>query len=90
MKSCNLPFIRKFAAQIACNQQHCPEAVQEPKKPKTSVSDTNEFGDCIFIDVEEFNKAPTDQPEPMFLEESEESINEVDQMVSVTLSPEEI
>ncbi|KAH9662426.1 Cyclin-B2-2 [Citrus sinensis] len=41
---------------------------------------TNEFGDCIFIDVEEFNKAPKDQPEPMFLEESEESINEVDQM----------
>ncbi|KAH9710674.1 cyclin-B2-3 [Citrus sinensis] len=78
-------FSEKFAAQIACNQQHCPEAVHEPKKPKTSVSDTNEFGDCIFIDVEEFNKAPTDQPEPMFLEESEESINEVDQMEEIEM-----
>ncbi|KAH9710676.1 cyclin-B2-3 [Citrus sinensis] len=63
------PITRKFAAQIACNQQHY----------------TNEFGDCIFIDVEEFNKAPTDQPEPMFLEESEESINEVDQMEEIEM-----
>ncbi|KAH9662420.1 Cyclin-B2-2 [Citrus sinensis] len=63
------PITRKFAAQIACNQQHY----------------TNEFGDCIFIDVEEFNKAPKDQPEPMFLEESEESINEVDQMEEIEM-----
>lgn len=79
------PITRKFAAQIACNQQHCPEAVHEPKKPKTSVSNTNEFGDCIFIDVEEFTKAPTDQPEPMFLEESEASPNEVDQMEEIEM-----
>lgn len=58
------------------------ESVQEPKKPKTSAENTNEFGDCIFIDVEE-NKPALDQPEPMFLEETEASPNEMDQMVDI-------
>ncbi|KAJ0097829.1 hypothetical protein Patl1_29243 [Pistacia atlantica] len=75
------PITRKFAAQIAYPQ----ESMQEPKKPKTSVQNTNEFGDCIFIDVEE-NKAALDQPEPMFLEEIEEaSPNEMDQMEEVEM-----
>ncbi|XP_031261532.1 G2/mitotic-specific cyclin-2-like [Pistacia vera] len=75
------PITRKFAAQIA----YPPESMQEPKKPKTSVQNTNEFGDCIFIDVEE-NKAALDQPEPMFLEETEEaSPNEMEQMEEVEM-----
>ncbi|KAK8673349.1 hypothetical protein V6N13_111691 [Hibiscus sabdariffa] len=63
------PITRKFAAQISgTSQRHCPE---ESKKLKPSVPSSNEFGDCIFIDVEE-NKASVDHPEPMFLEETEE------------------
>lgn len=77
-------FFRKYASQIACNQQPCPEAVHETKKPKTSEASTNVFGDSIFIDVEE-NKSPTDQPEPMFLEEPEAAQNEADQMVSIVI-----
>ncbi|MBA0677570.1 hypothetical protein Goari_018969, partial [Gossypium aridum] len=42
----------------------------ETKKLKPSVPSSNEFGDCIFIDVEE-NKTSLDQPVPMFLEETE-------------------
>ncbi|KAK2656868.1 hypothetical protein Ddye_009920 [Dipteronia dyeriana] len=78
------PITRKFAAQIASTQQPCPEAMQEAKKPKTSVSSTNEFGDCIFVDVEE-TKTPLDHPEPMFLEETETSPNEIDQMEEVEM-----
>ncbi|XP_044460951.1 G2/mitotic-specific cyclin-2-like [Mangifera indica] len=74
------PITRKFAAQMARPQ----ESVQEPKKPKTSAENTNEFGDCIFIDVEE-NKPALDQPEPMFLEETEASPNEMDQMEEVEM-----
>ncbi|KAJ0041336.1 hypothetical protein Pint_28645 [Pistacia integerrima] len=55
------------------------------RSQKPSVQNTNEFGDCIFIDVEE-NKAALDQPEPMFLEETEEaSPNEMDQMEEVEM-----
>ncbi|KAB2094898.1 hypothetical protein ES319_A02G191200v1 [Gossypium barbadense] len=62
------PITRKFAAQISStSQRHCPE---ETKKLKPSVPSSNEFGDCIFIDVEE-NKTSLDQPVPMFLEETE-------------------
>ncbi|KAJ4714071.1 Cyclin [Melia azedarach] len=78
------PITRKYASQIACNQQPCPEAVHETKKPKTSEASTNVFGDSIFIDVEE-NKSPTDQPEPMFLEEPEAAQNEADQMEEVEM-----
>ncbi|XP_044470264.1 G2/mitotic-specific cyclin-2-like isoform X2 [Mangifera indica] len=75
------PITRKFAAQIACP----PELKQEPKKAKTLGENTNEFGDCIFIDVEE-SKTTLDQPEPMFLEETEEaSLNEMDQMEEVEM-----
>ncbi|KAL4379332.1 hypothetical protein GQ457_02G013200 [Hibiscus cannabinus] len=63
------PITRKFAAQISStSQRHCSE---ESKKLKPSVPSSNEFGDCIFIDVEE-NKVSVDHPEPMFLEETEE------------------
>ena len=54
---------------------------QESKKLKPSVSSSNEFGDCIFIDVEE-NKASIDHPVPMFLEETETWLSEADEMVS--------
>ena len=73
---------RKFAAQISCSQRHCPE---ETKKLKPSIPSSNEFGDCIFIDVDE-NKASVDQPVPMFLEETETRFNEADEMVSTSCS----
>ncbi|GMI68251.1 Cyclin B2;1 [Hibiscus trionum] len=63
------PITRKFAAQISStSQRQWPE---ESKKLKPSVPSSNEFGDCIFIDVEE-NKASADHPVPMFLEETDE------------------
>ncbi|XP_052480013.1 G2/mitotic-specific cyclin-2 isoform X1 [Gossypium raimondii] len=69
------PITRKFAAQISStSQRHCPE--QETKKLKPSVPSSNEFGDCIFIDVEE-NKTSLDQPVPMFLEETEVEMEDI-------------
>ncbi|XP_012469236.1 G2/mitotic-specific cyclin-2 isoform X2 [Gossypium raimondii] len=68
------PITRKFAAQISStSQRHCPE---ETKKLKPSVPSSNEFGDCIFIDVEE-NKTSLDQPVPMFLEETEVEMEDI-------------
>ncbi|KAH1113274.1 hypothetical protein J1N35_006652 [Gossypium stocksii] len=77
------PITRKFAAQISCtSQRHCPE---ETKKLKPSVPSSNEFGDCIFIDVEE-NKTSLDQPVPMFLEETE-VVSEVEMEDIITEEP---
>lgn len=56
----------------------------ENKKPKTSNVNSNEFGDCIFVDVEE-NKTPVGHPEPMFLEESDATQIEINEMVSIYL-----
>ncbi|XP_039012321.1 G2/mitotic-specific cyclin-2-like isoform X1 [Hibiscus syriacus] len=76
------PITRKFAAQVSStSQRHCPE---ESKKLKPSVPSSNEFGDCIFIDVEE-NKACVDHPVPMFLEETETSLSEADEMEEVEM-----
>ncbi|GLT39335.1 hypothetical protein SLA2020_135330 [Shorea laevis] len=72
---------RKLAAQMCSSQQHCQE---ENKKLKPSVPSTNEFGDCIFIDAEE-NKTPVDHPVPMFLEETETSLYETDEMEEVEM-----
>ncbi|XP_058009087.1 G2/mitotic-specific cyclin-1 isoform X5 [Hevea brasiliensis] len=76
------PITRKFAAQQSSTHQHCPQ--QETKKQKPSVPSTNGFGDCIFIDVEE-NKAPADHPVPMFLEQTEAILYEMDQMEEVDM-----
>ncbi|XWS45635.1 hypothetical protein CRYUN_Cryun15aG0153400 [Craigia yunnanensis] len=75
------PITRKCALQSSSSRRHCPE---ESKKLKPSVSSSNEFGDCIFIDVEE-NKASLDQPVPMFLEETETWLSEADEMEEVEM-----
>ncbi|XVF16012.1 hypothetical protein REPUB_Repub09cG0205300 [Reevesia pubescens] len=76
------PITRKCAAQISSiSQRYCPE---ETKKLKPSVPSSNEFGDFIFIDVEK-NKASADQPVPMFLEETETSLSEADEMEEVEM-----
>lgn len=56
---------------------------QEPKKTNPSASDTNGFGDCIFVDEE--CKSPADQPVPMFLEQTEAVPDETDHMVYMSL-----
>lgn len=61
---------------------------QEAKKQKPSLPSRNEFGDSIFVDVKE-NKAPSDHPVPMFLEQTEAIPDETDQMV-ISLSLPEI
>ncbi|KAJ8771081.1 hypothetical protein K2173_023406 [Erythroxylum novogranatense] len=68
------PITRKFAAQFP----------KEIKKQKQSAPSSNAFGDCIFIDVED-NKEPTDCSEPMFLEHTEASPREVDQMEEIEM-----
>ncbi|GKV21917.1 hypothetical protein SLEP1_g31842 [Rubroshorea leprosula] len=75
------PITRKYAAQMSSSQQHCQE---ENKKLKSTVPDTNEFGDFIFIDVED-NKANLDHPVPMFLEDSETSLHRTDEMEEVEM-----
>ncbi|XP_007046526.2 PREDICTED: G2/mitotic-specific cyclin-2 isoform X1 [Theobroma cacao] len=75
------PITRKFAAQIFSSQRHCPE---ETKKLKPSVPSSNEFGDCIFIDVEE-HKASVDHPVPMFLEETETRFSEPQEMEEIEM-----
>ncbi|XVF62280.1 hypothetical protein PTKIN_Ptkin08bG0204800 [Pterospermum kingtungense] len=77
------PITRKFAAQISNSQRHYPEETKK-LKPSTTNPSSNEFGDCIFVDVEE-NKASVDHPVPMFLEETETRLNEADEMEEVEM-----
>uniref|UniRef100_A0A2C9WL48 B-like cyclin n=1 Tax=Manihot esculenta TaxID=3983 RepID=A0A2C9WL48_MANES len=72
------PITRKFAAQLSSTHQHCPQ--QETKRQKPSAPSANGFGDCIFIDVEEENKAPADHAEPMFLEQTEAVLDEMEEV----------
>ncbi|XP_050227291.1 G2/mitotic-specific cyclin-2-like isoform X2 [Mercurialis annua] len=70
------PVTRKFAAQLSSTHQNY---TQESKKLKPSVSSTNGFGDCIFIDVEQNNKAADeDHPVPMSLEQTEQLVDEME------------
>lgn len=52
---------------------------QKPKKPNPSASDSNGFGECIFIDEE--CKSAADQPVPMFLEQTDAVADETDHTV---------
>lgn len=76
------PVTRKFAAQLSGTQQHCH---QELKKQKPSVQRTNDFGDCIFVDVEENKASTADQPVPMFLEQTEARPDEMNKMEEVEM-----
>ncbi|XP_022775483.1 G2/mitotic-specific cyclin-2-like isoform X2 [Durio zibethinus] len=77
------PITRKCAAQISSSQRHCPE---ETKKLKPSnIPSSNEFGDCIFIDVEENKASSVDKPVPMFLEETATRLYEADDMEEVEM-----
>lgn len=67
------PLTRKFAAQTASTQQHC---IEEAKKPRTAVQERNEFGDCIFVDVEDCQPSSENQPVPMFLEIPESRLDD--------------
>ncbi|KAK9285494.1 hypothetical protein L1049_024688 [Liquidambar formosana] len=75
------PITRKFAAQIASTQQPCSQAA---KQLNPSVSNSSSLEGCIYIDVEEC-KAATDVPVPMFLEQTEARMNEVDHMEEVEM-----
>ncbi|KAF9682094.1 hypothetical protein SADUNF_Sadunf05G0072600 [Salix dunnii] len=70
----------KFAAQLSGTQQYCH---QELKKQKPSALRTNEFGDCIFVDVDKASS--TDQPVPMFLEQTEARPDEMNKMEEVEM-----
>ncbi|WCJ32797.1 Cyclin B2 2 [Euphorbia peplus] len=76
---CERPITRKYAAQLSSSHQQ--NYIQETKKQKPSIPSSNGFGDCIFIDVEEEEEdtnVTTDHPEPMFLEQTEEEMEEVE------------
>ncbi|KAI4327829.1 hypothetical protein L6164_020246 [Bauhinia variegata] len=74
------PITRRFAAQIAGLQQ---SQAEEIKKSKPSISNSNDFGECIFIDDE--HKLLADQPVPMSLEKSEAVNSEPDQMEEIEM-----
>ncbi|KAK2966856.1 hypothetical protein RJ640_027815 [Escallonia rubra] len=74
------PITRKFGAH-GSTQQALPE---ENKKPKPSAQSFTIWEDCTLTDVEEQETA-ADQPEPMFLEQIEELLNETDQMEEVEM-----
>ncbi|KAF4373795.1 hypothetical protein F8388_007701 [Cannabis sativa] len=79
------PITRRFAAQIASTKQS--SALEEAKNTRvSSVSNSNGFGETIFID-EECKSPPSDQPVPMFLEqtETEEAPAESDLMEEVEM-----
>ncbi|KAJ6682356.1 CYCLIN-B2-1 [Salix koriyanagi] len=73
------PVTRKFASQLSGTQQYCH---QELKKQKPSV---NEFGDCIFVDVEGYKASSADHPVPMFLEQTEARPDEMNKMEEVEM-----
>ncbi|PON50005.1 Cyclin [Parasponia andersonii] len=74
------PITRRFAAQIASTKQSC---LEETKKTNSSVSNSNGFGESIFIDEE--CKSPADQPVPMFLEQTEAVPDQSDHMEEVEM-----
>ncbi|KAA8547580.1 hypothetical protein F0562_004009 [Nyssa sinensis] len=76
------PITRKFAAQLA-SIQTCPE---ETKKTNPSADNFSVWEDCPITDVEE-HKPATEQPEPMFLEQTQTDavFSEKDQMEEVEM-----
>ncbi|KAE9612903.1 putative cyclin B3, G2/mitotic-specific [Lupinus albus] len=71
------PITRRFAAQVASTKQTCA-------KSNLGVSNSNEFGQFIFIDDDE-SKSTEDQSVPMSLEQTEVLHNEPDQMEEVEM-----
>ncbi|TKY70259.1 G2/mitotic-specific cyclin-1 [Spatholobus suberectus] len=74
------PITRRFAAQIASTQQ---SRAEETKRSNLGNSNSNGFGESIFIDDE--HKPTDDQPVPMSLEQTEPMHNESDQMEEVEM-----
>ncbi|KAJ7944069.1 Cyclin [Quillaja saponaria] len=74
------PITRRFSAQVAIKEQPHPEGT---KNSITSTANSNEFGDCIFVDEE--LKSPIDQPVPMFLEDTKAMSSESDHMKEVEM-----
>ncbi|CAL0311425.1 unnamed protein product [Lupinus luteus] len=72
------PITRRFAAQVASTKQTRAE------KSNLGVSNSNEFGQFIFIDDDE-PKSTEDQSVPMSLEQTEVLHNEPDQMEEVEM-----
>ncbi|XP_019422599.1 PREDICTED: G2/mitotic-specific cyclin-1-like isoform X2 [Lupinus angustifolius] len=79
------PITRRFAAQIASTKQ---SGVEETKKSNLGVSNSNEFGQFIFIDDDDNDDEPKsteDQPVPMSPEQTEAMHGEPDQMEEVEM-----
>ncbi|CAJ1930640.1 unnamed protein product [Sphenostylis stenocarpa] len=76
------PITRRFAAQIASTQQNRAEA-EGTKKSNLGNSNSNGFGEVIFVDDE--HKPTGDQPVPMSLEQTEPMHSESDQMEEVEM-----
>ncbi|KAG5069625.1 G2/mitotic-specific cyclin-1 [Glycine max] len=75
------PITRRFAAQIASTQKNRAEGT---KKSNLGNSNSNGFGDSIFVD-EEHKPTTDDQPVPMSLEQTEPMHSESDQMEEVEM-----
>ncbi|XP_010266169.1 PREDICTED: G2/mitotic-specific cyclin-2-like [Nelumbo nucifera] len=75
------PITRKFAAQMASRQQSCPEEVKKPIPPVVNPSVSQ---DCTIIDVDDY-KGANDLPVPMFVNHTEDMLDEIDQMEEVEM-----
>ncbi|KAL5099650.1 hypothetical protein RYX36_003977 [Vicia faba] len=73
------PITRRFAAKIASTQKLKAEGTNK----RSNLTNSNGFGDCIFVDDE--HKLVEDQPVPMALEKTEPTRNESDQMDEVEM-----
>ncbi|KAI5438616.1 G2/mitotic-specific cyclin-1 isoform X2 [Lathyrus oleraceus] len=77
------PITRRFAAKIASTQKVKAEGTNK----RSNLTNSNGFGECIFVDDE--HKLVEDQPVPMALEKTEPR-NESDQMDEVEMEMEDM
>ncbi|CAL5188233.1 unnamed protein product [Lathyrus oleraceus] len=78
------PITRRFAAKIASTQKVKAEGTNK----RSNLTNSNGFGECIFVDDE--HKLVEDQPVPMALEKTEPMRNESDQMDEVEMEMEDM
>lgn len=74
------PITRKFAAQLARKEQPSQEEHKPPLAPILSSHQDDE--DCVIIDANDYNKPTEDDDVPIFVQNTEAMMDEIDQMDS--------
>ncbi|KAL5557728.1 hypothetical protein UlMin_033939 [Ulmus minor] len=81
----NRRITRRFAAQLASNQQL---SLKETSKPVQLVPNPSVSGDCTFTDLEDY-KSSREDPVPMFVQHTESILEEDDQMEEMDMEDNE-